>query len=116
MENAVKDQVVLYREEVDDERLCIACAFTEEGQLEVMQMSEGPLTYWCFEESPHYVSTMFEREAIEGMLAYFHVEEDRDLLHMLRASYVGCDAGRRVRGLARRLGCIYTVHENAIVR
>ena len=69
---------------------CIACAFTEEGQLEVMQVSEGPLTYWCFEESPHYVSTMFDREAIEGMLAYFHVEDDsRPAAHA---------AGRRMSG------------------
>ena len=49
---------VLFESQEGEEALRIECAVTPEGALEVMQESDGPLTSWCFEESPHRIEVV----------------------------------------------------------
>ena len=107
---------VLFRSDADEEALVIECAVVEGGGLVVMQESDGPLTEWCFEETPHRIETVFSPGGARALSEYFHLDEVRQLPAMLRAGYVGYDAGLRVRELARRLGISYRVIEAPIER
>ena len=59
MRHEGNDEVLLFESEEDEEALCISCRATKEGGLVIHQMSEGELTAWCFEESPHEVEDRF---------------------------------------------------------
>lgn len=107
---------VLFAQVDEDEAVRIECAATEEGGLVIMQESEGPLTQWCFEESPHRVEVDVDSDQVQGLLDYFHLEACDQLPAVLRLSYVGYDAGVRIRELMRRLGVAYRVHENPVIR
>ena len=46
------DRVVLFESDEGGEYLLVTCEPSGMGGLVVRQTSEGPLTQWCFEESP----------------------------------------------------------------
>lgn len=116
MENLERSCVVLFQSDANEEALRIECALTGDGGLAVLQESDGPLTSWCFEETPHRVETFLGPDAVCCLLEYFHLDDLEQLPAMLRAEYVGYDAGLRIRELARRLGLNYVVREHAIAR
>ena len=72
------DRVVLFESDEGGEYLLVTCEPSGMGGLVVRQTSEGPLTQWCFEESPHVVE-----EAHAGPVgiaaAAVEVDLDRDL-------------------------------------
>lgn len=107
---------VLYESQEDEEDLRIECAITPEGALEVLQESDGPLTSWCFEESPHRVEALVEPLDVERLLEYYHLDEARQLPAVLCLEYTGFDCFLRLRTLLRRLTIPYTVFEAAIAR
>lgn len=107
---------MLFRSGADDEALTIECSLTDGGGLVVMQESDGPLTEWCFEETPHRIETVFSASGVGVLMEYFHLDEVVQLPMMLSAEYVGYDAGLRIRDLARRLGVGYQVVEAPIER
>ena len=51
------ERVVLFESDEGGEYLLVTCEPSGMGGLVVRQTSEGPLTQWCFEESPHVVET-----------------------------------------------------------
>ena len=51
------ERVVLFQSDEGGEHLLVTCEPSGMGGLVVRQTSEGPLTQWCFEESPHVVET-----------------------------------------------------------
>lgn len=102
---------VLYESAEDEEGLRIDCVVTEEGALGIMQESDGPLTMWCFEESPHRIETMVEPSDVGRLLEYFHLDGPRELPLVLRLEYTGYDSFCRIRALFRRLDIPYVVHE-----
>lgn len=51
------DRVVLFESDEGGEYLLVTCEPSGMGGLVVRQTSEGPLTQWCFEESPHVAET-----------------------------------------------------------
>ncbi len=106
MRHEGNDEILLFESEEDEEVLRISCRATKEGGLVIHQMSEGELTAWCFEESPH----------IAPMLEYLHAEDVQQLINLLAAAYSGYDASIRIRALMRRLGVAYEVSEHPIVR
>lgn len=107
---------VLFESAEDEEAMRVACAITPEGDLEIMQESDGPLTEWCFEESPHRVEAVVPSDGVRELLAYFHVDEARMLPLVLRLEYTGYNCFRRLRRLMRELEVPYTVYENALER
>lgn len=109
-------ETVLFESEEGGESLRIECAATEEGGLALMQESDGPLTRWCFEESPHRIETEVAADGACGLLEYFHLDDAEQLPAVLRMQYVGYDCGQRIRALMRRLEIPYRVIENVVER
>lgn len=107
---------MLFESDQDEEVLRIECAMTLEGALEVMQESDGPLTEWCFEETPHRIEAVVEPAELDALMEYFHVDEPYQLPAILRLEYTGYDCFLRLRALLRRLAVPYTVLEAAIAR
>ena len=58
------DRVVLFESDEGGEYLLVTCEPSGMGGLVVRQTSEGPLTQWCFEESPHVVETFVAHEGL----------------------------------------------------
>ena len=107
---------VLFESEQGDEYLHIECAARGDGGLALLQESDGDLTEWCFEESPHRVEVEVGQEGVRRLMEYFHLDSARQLPAALRVAYTGYDSGQRIRGLMRRLGIAYEVIEHPIVR
>lgn len=107
---------VLFESDVDEEALRIECTVTPEGELRVLQESEGPLSEWCFEDSPHRIETFVGAGAVAELLEYFHLETSRQLPAVLRMEYTGYDCGRQIRSLMKRLEIPYRVVEAPILR
>lgn len=107
---------VLFESKEDEEDLRIECAVTPEGALEIMQESDGPLTAWCFEESPHRIEATVDPVEVERLLEYFHLDAPQHLPAVLRLEYTGCDCFQQVRALMRRLGIPYEVREERVTR
>ena len=114
MRHEGNDEVLLFESEEDEETLRISCRATKEGGLVIHQMSEGELTAWCFEESPHEVEVTVSPRAIAPMLEY--LQDVQQLSNLLAAAYSGYDASIRIRALMRRLGVAYGVSERPIIR
>ena len=107
---------VLFESDADEEGLRIECAVTSEGELRVLQESEGPLSEWCFEESPHRIETVADADAAAGLLEYFHLNVAHQLPAVLRMEYTGYDCARQIRALMKRLELPYDVIEAPILR
>lgn len=58
------DRVVLFESDEGGEYLLVTCEPSGMGGLVVRQTSEGPLTQWCYEESPHVVETFVAHEGL----------------------------------------------------
>ena len=107
---------VLFQSERDEEDLRVECAITADGCMDIMQESAGPLTEWCFEESPHRVETYAGADAVDALMRYFHLDIPEQLPELLRIEYMGYDCGMRIRALMRSLDVPYEVIESDIVR
>ena len=55
------ERVVLFQSDEGGEHLLVTCEPSGMGGLVVRQTSEGPLTQWCYEESPHVVEKPIDR-------------------------------------------------------
>ena len=74
------ERVVLFESDEGGEHLLVTCEPSGMGGLVVRQTSEGPLTQWCFEESPHVVETFVTHEGLQhsngsmelGLLTRWH--------------------------------------------
>lgn len=107
---------VLFQSEQDEEDLRVECAITADGCMDIMQESDGPLTEWCFEESPHRVETYAGADAVTALMSYFHLDVPEQLPELLRIEYMGYDCGMKIRALMRHLDVPYEVYESDIVR
>ena len=107
---------VLFESGEEEEALRIECVVTNEGELRIMQESAGPLSEWCFEDSPHRVETVVEVGATAALGEYFHVDGVRQLPAVLRLEYTGYDCAARIRALLQRLDIPYGVLEDPIAR
>lgn len=107
---------LLFESREDEEKLRITCAVTREGELLVKQVSDGDLTMWCFEESPHEVTVRVAATDVRPLEERFHVEGAAQLVAALAAAYSGYDASMRIRDAMRHLGVSYRVEERPIVR
>jgi len=102
---------VLFESGEDEEAMRVECAITSEGALGIMQESDGPLTEWCFEESPHRIEVTVPPAGVLGLLDYYHVDEAHMLPAVLRLEYTGYNCFRRIRNLMKRLEIPYEVFE-----
>lgn len=116
MADAMDEWVELFESTEDGERLCVSCGVEHQGGMVIRQESEGELTYWCFEESPHRIDVRIEQKHVQRLMEYFAADDPRQLACMLAAAYGGYDASLRIRRLLRRLGVRYMVHEHPIER
>lgn len=107
---------VLYEAADDGERLRVECVVTDEGGLAIMQESEGPLTSFCFEESPHRIETEVPARGVRDLLEYFHLGAVAELPALLRMHYTGYDCARNIRRMMRGIEVPYIVYENVPAR
>lgn len=107
---------LLFESREDEERLQITCEVTHEGDLVIRQVSDGDLTMWCYEESPHEVTVRVAAGELRPLAEYFHAEDAGQLVELLAAAYGDYDASMRIRGVMRRLGVAYQVDETPIAR
>lgn len=107
---------VLFEDAAGEEKLRVGCMVTPEGGLSVVQESDGPLTDWCFEHTPHRIEAVVDAAGVQGLLGFFRLERPHQLPMVLRLEYTGHECFRRVRRLFKRLHVGYAIREDAICR
>lgn len=107
---------VLFESGEDEESLVVECAVTAEGGLSLMQESDGPLTSWCFEESPHRIEVEVDPADACALAERMGLDEAGQLPAALRCEFTGYDCLREIRVLMKRAGIRYRVIEHPIVR
>ena len=105
------ERVVLFESDEGGERLSVTCEPSGMGGLVVRQTSEGPLTQWCFEESPHVVETFVTHEGLVALERFYGVGTSKQVARMLSISFADYDCAQRVRSLLRELGAGFDVVE-----
>lgn len=110
------ERVVLFESEDEGERLLVTCEPNGAGGLLVRQESAGPLTRFCFEESPHVVETMISHEGLKALERFYDVETAAQVARLLSISFADYDCAQRVRSLLKELDAGYDVIERPIVR
>ena len=93
------DRVVLFESDEGGEYLLVTCEPSGMGGLVVRQTSEGPLTQWCYEESPHVVETFVAHEALVVLEHFYGVGTSNQVARMLSISFADYDCAQRVRSL-----------------
>lgn len=111
-----KTAELLFESRENDESLRVECYVNEAGCLVIEQVSAGPLTQWCFEESPHRIITEVGAAGTAALAAHFEAVEPAQLPRLIGASHLGYDVCSQVRALLVELGIPYEVRERPIVR
>ena len=102
------ERVVLFQSDEGGEHLLVTCEPSGMGGLVVRQTSEGPLTQWCYEESPH--------EALVVLEHFYGVRTSNQVARMLGISFADYDCAQRVRSLLGELDAKFDVVEKPIDR
>lgn len=110
------ERVVMFESDEDGEYLLVTCEPSGMGGLVVRQTSEGPLTQWCYEESPHVVETFVPREGLAALEHFYGVGTSNQVARMLSISFADYDCAQRVRSLLGELGAGFDVIEKPIDR
>lgn len=110
------ERVVMFESDEGGEYLLVTCEPSGMGGLVVRQTSEGPLTQWCYEESPHVVETFVPREGLAALEHFYGVGTSNQLARMLSISFADYDCAQRVRSLLGELGVGFDVIEKPIDR
>lgn len=110
------ERVVLFQRDEGEEYLLVTCEPSGMGGLVVRQTSEGPLTQWCYEESPHVVETFVTHEGLVALERFYEVGTSNQVARMLSISFADYDCAQRVRSLLRELGAGFDVVEKPIDR
>ena len=110
------ERVVMFESVEDGERLVVTCEPTGAGGIVVREVCEGPLTQWCFEESPHTIETFIDHEGLRALLRFYEVDTSIQTARMLSISFSDYDCGHRVRSLLRELHVPFDVVERPIDR
>ena len=110
------ERVVMFESDEGGEYLLVTCEPSGMGGLVVRQMSEGPLTQWCYEESPHVVETFVPREGLAALEHFYGIGTSNQVARMLSISFADYDCAQRVRSLLGELGAGFDVIEKPIDR
>ena len=110
------ERVVMFESDEGGEYLLVTCEPSGMGGLVVRQMSEGPLTQWCYEESPHVVETFVPREGLAALEHFYGVGTSNQVARMLSISFADYDCAQRVRSFLGELGAGFDVIEKPIDR
>ncbi len=110
------ERVVMFESDEGGEYLLVTCEPSGMGGLVVRQTSEGPLTQWCYEESPHVVETFVPREGLAALEHFYGVGTSNQAARMLSISFADYDCVQRVRSLLGELGAGFDVIEKPIDR
>lgn len=110
------ERVVMFESDEGGEYLLVTCEPSGMGGLVVRQTSEGPLTRWCYEESPHVVETFVPREGLAALEHFYGVGTSSQVARMLSISFADYDCAQRVRSLLGELGTGFDVIEKPIDR
>ena len=110
------ERVVLFESDEGGEHLLVTCEPSGMGGLVVRQTSDGPLTQWCFEESPHVVETFVTHEGLATLERFYGVGTSNQVARMLSISFAEYDYAQRVRSLLKELGVGFDVVEKPIDR
>ena len=109
-------RVTLFESIEEDEHLLVTAESTGVGGLLIRQMSEGDLTRFCFEESPHVVETFVSPKGVRTLENFFDVTDSNQVVRMLGISFADYDCAQRVRALLCELGVSFEVLEHAVDR
>lgn len=116
MEMTLLASAKLFEADEDGERVSIVCGLDDTGGLRVHQVSEGPMTQWCYEESPHTVDVSVDAAGLDRVAQHLQVERAEQVPAALQVAYAGLDGSQRVRELLRELGVPYQVDEASVRR
>lgn len=109
-------RVLLYESGPDEEQLRIEGFIDHAGSLHVRQTSAGPLTRWCFEETPHDVEMSIDAEGVRALAALLELDAAEQLPAALQIRFAGYDGAMRLRECLKEGGVPYAVNESRIVR
>ena len=90
------ERVVLFQSDEGGEHLLVTCEPSGMGGLVVRQTSEGPLTQWCYEESPHVAETFVAHEALVALEHFYGVGTSNQVARMLSISFADYDCAQPV--------------------
>ena len=110
------ERVVMFESDEDGEHLLVTCEPSGMGGLVVRQTSDGALTQWCYEESPHVVETFVAHEGLVALEHFYGVGTSNQVGRMLSISFADYDCAQRVRSLLGELGVRFDVIEKPIDR
>ena len=110
------ERVVMFESDEGDEHLLVTCEPTGAGGIVVREVSEGDLTRWCFEESPHTIETFVDHKGLQALERFYDVDTAMQVARMLSISFADYDCGQRVRALLRELRVPFDVVERPIDR
>lgn len=116
MEGLARSSALLFESDADDERLRITCALEPDGALTITQVSDGALTDWCFEETPHVIEVFVPAEGVADLARSFGLDGAHQLLATLQMRFAGYDAARKIRAHLRQEDIAYRVRENRVAR
>ena len=111
-----KAKTVLFESGPDEELLRVECEVDKAGGLRVVQVSEGPLTQWCFEESPHAIEVVVDPVHTGELVSRCALDGPGQLPAALQVQFAGYDASHQIRCHLRELDIPYEVRENPIIR
>ena len=94
-----------------NERQLIACCVIE-GCLEIVRVSEGVITQYCFDTQTYSVVTMLDVQGTLELAAYFHVFDVQDLPKILATTFDGMDADIAIRDVCSQLSIPVEVSEH----
>lgn len=103
---------VLFASDEGEEALRIECAVTPAGELLLHQESDGDVTWWCFEETPHIMDVVVPASETRRLAELFVLDEVDQLPQTLAAEYVGYESSIELREMLRRQGISYEVVEH----
>ena len=110
------NSVELFHSDEDGEVLTVTCEPTGLGGIEINQRSEGDLTRWAFEESPHDIDVLVDAKGTTRLKEHYGVATSEQLARILSVAYSDYDCSIRIRELMRELGIDYEVVEAPIER
>ena len=103
MAQAEVDEVVLFDAVEDAERVRVTCRYQDQGEIVLARTSEGEVSRWCFEESPHVAQEVLDAGTVRRLERFFGVDGVHELTKALAIAFTGADCFTRIRTLVCEL-------------
>lgn len=114
-ENFARAEILFKTDEQEarefNEQQLIACCVIE-NCLEIVRVSEGVITQYCFDTQTYSVLTTLDAQGTQELAGYFHVFDIQDLPKILATTFDGIDADINIRDVCAQLSIPVEVSEH----